>query len=303
MGLYDESKKTEKTDGKVTERLIKFYKDRMRIVYSMKNENYSDDDLNSIVSYLFDNKNKNLSDDEEELADTLGIVYHNEIYSFVQTCLENNNFSPQAISKFINEHSCMFANSYFEKDGVIDIGHKKYKIENDIAFAEGEFVMNFLLFCIDISQDENYCNPKKELTIDYILALAQNIPDNKSRAKFKALAFGYFLIETHDKTQSTLNEISQDVQKLFSDEMSSTPSYWPHPVCKLINELTAFMMGDKIKSNSEIQLFLYRFIKHICVIYAEGSKDNFTDKTDRDEIRNKYIYYDWFFKVYTFDPK
>ena len=57
------------------------------------------------------------------------------------------------------------------------------------------------------------------------------------------------------------------------------------------------------QSNSEIQLFLYRFIKHICVIYAEGSKDNFTDKTDRDEIRNKYIYYDWFFKVYTFDPK
>lgn len=88
-------------------------------------------------------------------------------------------------------------------------------------------VLRFLLLILDISQDENFCNPKQKLTIDYILELAKNIDDYKDRYKFKILALSYFLpdentwLENNELHEINLLQYMADIKKLFADELSN----------------------------------------------------------------------------------
>lgn len=48
------------------------------------------------------------------------------------------------------------------------------------------------------------------------------------------------------------------------------------------------IIGDKNRSNSEIQLFLYKFIRHVCAIISDENKNSFLNNIDYPELENKY---------------
>lgn len=48
------------------------------------------------------------------------------------------------------------------------------------------------------------------------------------------------------------------------------------------------IIGDKNRSNSEIQLFLYKFIRHVYAIISDENKNSFLNNIDCPELENKY---------------
>ncbi len=197
---------------KTENRLLKFYKDKFL---------NKDESTNELINFLFDNRH-DLADDQE-LINALCIGKHDQITEFIKNGLENN-FSTQAISEFIIDNKSMFFNETGQIYSVEINGEKQ-----DVRFVGSKSlrVMKFLLLVLDISQDENFRNPKQELTIDYILDLAKNIDDHKDRYKFKILALSYFLPETNawvdDGKICNINfsQYITDIKKLFADELST----------------------------------------------------------------------------------
>ena len=194
-----------------------------RINYLRNKDNAAD----IIVNHLFESKSeKCLFYDNNEFAKLLGITDSNEIFDFVKTCCKNNSFSPESINKFISEHEKIFIDSSirdqynlclkWEEDEIV-----KYEIRiyNRQIFTKESKVRMFLSFILAISQREDICNPKQKLSVDDILALANNIKAPKDRYEFKRKALGYFLPEKPEDRRLNLNQIWPDIEKLFADKL------------------------------------------------------------------------------------
>ena len=212
MNLNENIAESEDIDDKIKNRLLKYYKDKFKV----KSES-----SNKLIDFLF-NKRDDLAA-HQGLIDALCIGRHDQITEFIKNGLKNN-FSAQAISKFIVDNGSMF----FDGSGQIysmEIGGEKRSVK--LVGSKSSRIMKFLLLVLDISQDKNFRDPKQELTIDYIVELAKNIDDHKDRYKFKILALSYFLPdqnrwfdENNQLHEIDLSQCMIDIKKLFADELS-----------------------------------------------------------------------------------
>lgn len=216
-GYYEKLYRVLFSDGnirwKIENRLLKFCKNQFQV---------ESESSSRLIDFLFDNR-YDLADDQE-LINALCIGKHDQITEFIKNGLENN-FSTQAISEFIIDNKSMFFNGTGQIYSVEINGEKQ-----DVQFvvSKSSRVMKFLLLILDISQDKNFCNPKQELTIDYILELAENIDDHEDRYKFKILALSYFLPDQNswfDENKElhgiNLSQCMIDIKKLFANEFSN----------------------------------------------------------------------------------
>ena len=110
----------------------------------------------------------------------------------------------------------------------------------------------FLLFILEISQREDICNPKQKLSVDHILALANNIKEDKYCYEFKTNALGYFLHEKHEQKRLNLNQIWPNIEKLFADELNN----------KNTDELTKFNIKFNVLDMLVTEKNLERIVIH-----------------------------------------
>ena len=270
---YKELYKVLFSDGdirwKIENRLLKFYKDKFQV----KSESSS-----RLIDFLFDNRY--YSADHQELIDAVYIDKHDQITQFVKNGLENN-FSTQAISKFITSNESMFFNGIGQ---IYSAEINEQKLDVKFVGSKSSRIMRFLLLVLDISQDKNFRNPKQELTIDYIVELAKNIDDHKDRYKFKILALSYFLPDRNwwfdENKQLHEIDLSQsmiDIKKLFADEFSKENQDIDEKERLEIKRMAIDMLAanrDLIRKDaSNLNLGDDSYLKKYCSCLKDGTKN------------------------------
>ena len=269
MNLNENIAESEDIDDKIKNRLLKYYKDKFKV----KSES-----SNKLIDFLF-NKRDDLAA-HQGLIDALCIGRHDQITEFIKNGLKNN-FSAQAISKFIVDNGSMF----FDGSGQIysmEIGGEKRSVK--LVGSKSSRIMKFLLLVLDISQDKNFRDPKQELTIDYIVELAKNIDDHKDRYKFKILALSYFLPDRNwwfdENKQLHEIDLSQsmiDIKKLFADELSTENKKIDEKERLEIKRMAIDMLAanrDLIRKDaSNLNLGDDSYLKKYCSCLKDGTRN------------------------------